>query len=164
MAGSVDRFGPKMPRSSILIKHRPSHLNKGLILAFNNANLSSHIWRQKRMLKSQIFTKGLKISIPEFRYIVTMNRSHGILEKLILQPKNQISSMSKILILHPHEEYPRIARKVVNNHKHIPHPPPEKANLSWTNIVHVKQFAGLCSHHNLSCQAPQLKLYQTQVP
>jgi hypothetical protein len=54
--------------------------------------------------------------------------------------------MSKSLILHPHEEHPRIARKVINDHKNIPHSP-ERANPSWTNNVHMKQFAGLRSHH-----------------
>ena len=39
MASSVDRFGPKTPRSPMLIKHRPGHLNKGPIFAFNNTIL-----------------------------------------------------------------------------------------------------------------------------
>jgi hypothetical protein len=39
VAGSVDHFGPKTPRSPMLIDHRPGHLNKGLILAFNNVIL-----------------------------------------------------------------------------------------------------------------------------
>jgi hypothetical protein len=62
------------------------------------------------MLESQRSTKSLRMSILEFCAIVTVNRSHGIFEKLILQPKNQISSMSKSLILCLHEEHPRIAR------------------------------------------------------
>jgi hypothetical protein len=146
MAGSVDRFGPKPHRSPMLIKHHPGHLNKGSILALNNAILLMHIWRGKLMLESQRSTKGLKMSIFEFYAIVIMNRSHDIFGKLILQPKNQISSMSKNLILSLHEEHPKIVRKVVNDHKYIPHPL-KKANPSWNNSVHVKQFAGLRGHH-----------------
>jgi hypothetical protein len=79
----------------MLIEHRPSHFNKGPILAFNNDILLRHICRGKLMLKSQRSTKGLKMRILEFHAIVTLNRSHSIFGKLILQPKNQISSMSK---------------------------------------------------------------------
>ena len=39
MARGVDRFGPISPRSPMLIEHRPSHLNKGPILALNNTIL-----------------------------------------------------------------------------------------------------------------------------
>jgi hypothetical protein len=95
MAGIVDRFDPKMLRSPMLIEHHPSHINKDLILAFNNAILPRHIRRGKLMLESQRSTKGLKMSILELCAIVTTNHSHGIFGKLILQPKNQISSMSK---------------------------------------------------------------------
>ena len=51
------------------------------------------------MLEAQRSTKGFKMSILEFYAIVTSNRSHGMFWKLILQPKNQILSMSKSLIL-----------------------------------------------------------------
>jgi hypothetical protein len=89
----VDRFGPISPRSSMLIEHHPSHLNKGPILALNNTILLRGIGRGKLMLEAQGSTKGLKMSILEFCAIVTTNRSHGILKELILQPKNQIPSM-----------------------------------------------------------------------
>jgi hypothetical protein len=129
----------------MLIKHHPDHLDKGPILALNNAILLRHIHRGKLKLESQISTIGLKMSIFEFCAIVTANLSHEVFGKLILQPKSQISSMSKNLILCLHEEHLRIVRKVVNDHKHIPHP--KRANLSWTNIIHVKQFVGLPCHH-----------------
>jgi hypothetical protein len=45
MAGSVDRFSKKMPRSPMLIEHRPGHLNKGPIHVLNNAILLRHIRR-----------------------------------------------------------------------------------------------------------------------
>jgi hypothetical protein len=52
MVSNVDRFGPKTPRSLMLIKHHPGFLNKGLILAFNNAILLGHIRSGKLMLES----------------------------------------------------------------------------------------------------------------
>jgi hypothetical protein len=60
MADNVDRFGPKMLRSPLLIKHRPGHLNKDPTLAFNNAILPPHICRGKLMLKSQRSVKDFK--------------------------------------------------------------------------------------------------------
>ena len=146
MVGIVDHFGPKTPRSPMLIEHHPIHLNKGPILAFNNAILLGHIRRGKLMLECQRGTKGSKMSILELCTIVTLNRSHGIFGKLILQPKNQISSARKSLILRLHEEHPRTLRKVINFHKHIPLPS-KRENLSWTNSVHVKQLTELQGHH-----------------
>ena len=93
MASCVDRLGPISPRSPVLIEHHPSHLNKGLILSLNNTILLGDISRGKLMLESQRNTKGFKVSILEFSAIVTTNHSHGILGELILQSKNQISSM-----------------------------------------------------------------------
>jgi hypothetical protein len=52
MADSVDRFGLKPHRSPMLIKHCPSHLNKGPILALDDAIALRHIRRGKLMLKS----------------------------------------------------------------------------------------------------------------
>jgi hypothetical protein len=132
MVDSIDRFGPKFPRSPMLIDHRSSHLNKGLICAFNNAILLRFIQRGKLMLKCQSITKGFKMSIVEFCAIVIANRSHGILGKLILQSKNQISSMRKSLILHPHEKYTRVVRKVVNNYQNIPLPSREQTRAGPT--------------------------------
>jgi hypothetical protein len=93
MACGVDRFGPISPRNPMLIEHRPGHLNKGLILALNNTILLRDIGRGKLMLEAQRNTKSFKMSILELCVIVTINRSHGILRELILQSKNQISSM-----------------------------------------------------------------------
>jgi hypothetical protein len=93
MTRGVDRFSLISPRSPMLIEHHPSHLNKGPILALNNTILLRDIRRGKLMLEAQRSIKGFKISILEFCAIVTMNRTHGILRELILQPKNQILSM-----------------------------------------------------------------------
>jgi hypothetical protein len=93
MASCVDHLGPISPRSLVLIEHRPSYLNKGLILALNNSILLGDIRREKLMLEAQRSTKGFKTSILDFFAIITANCSYGILRELILQPKNQIPSM-----------------------------------------------------------------------
>jgi hypothetical protein len=67
----------------MLIEHHPSHLNKDLILAFNNTILLRHIQSGKLMFEFQRSTKGLKMSILEFRVIITTKRSHGIFGKHI---------------------------------------------------------------------------------
>jgi hypothetical protein len=79
----------------MLIEHRPSHLNKGTIVVFKNVILLRQIYIGKLMLESQRSTKGFKMSTFEFCANVIANRSQGIVRKLILQPKKQISSMSK---------------------------------------------------------------------
>ena len=66
MASCVDRLGPISPRSPVLIEHRPSHLNKGPILALNNTILLGDIRRGKLMLEAQRSTKDFKMSILEF--------------------------------------------------------------------------------------------------
>jgi hypothetical protein len=111
MATSVDRFGRKTPRSLMLIKHHPGHLNTGPIFAFNNAILLGHIQRGKLMLESQRSTKGCKLNIFELCVIVTAYNSHGILRKLILQLINQISSMSKSIILRRRKEHPKSSER-----------------------------------------------------
>jgi hypothetical protein len=93
IARVVDCFNPISPRSLVLIEHRPSHLNKGLILVLNNTILLGNIRREKLMLEAQRSIKGFKISILELCAIVTANRSHSILRELTLQLKNQIPSM-----------------------------------------------------------------------
>jgi hypothetical protein len=47
----------------MLIEHHPGHLNKGLVLAFNNAILLGDIKRGKLMLEGQSSAEGLKMSI-----------------------------------------------------------------------------------------------------
>ena len=89
IARGVDHFGPKSPRSHVLIEHHPSHFNQSPIFALNNTILLRDIRRGKLMLEAQRSTKGFKMSILEFCAIVTTNRSHGILRELILQPKTR---------------------------------------------------------------------------
>ena len=93
MTSCVDRLSPISPRSPMLIEHHPSHFNQSPIFALNNTDLLRDIRRGKLMLEAQRGTKGFKMSILELCAIVTVNRSHGILRELILQPKNQIPSM-----------------------------------------------------------------------
>jgi hypothetical protein len=57
MACGVDRFGPKTSRSPMLIELHLGHINKGLILVFNNVILLGHIRRGKLMIESQRSTK-----------------------------------------------------------------------------------------------------------
>ena len=52
MARGVDCFSPIPPRSPMLIEHRPSHPNKGPILALNNTILLWDISRGKLMLEA----------------------------------------------------------------------------------------------------------------
>jgi hypothetical protein len=52
MARGVDHFGPISPRSPVLMVHRPSHLNKGPILALNNTILLRDTRRGKLMLEA----------------------------------------------------------------------------------------------------------------
>jgi hypothetical protein len=76
MASYVDCLDPKLLWSPMPIEHCPSHLNKSLILAFNNAILLRYIQRGKLILKTEGSIKGLKIVILELCIIVIMTMSH----------------------------------------------------------------------------------------
>jgi hypothetical protein len=56
----------------MLIEHRPSHLNKGLIFPFNNAIMLRYTGRGKLMLKIQGSRQSLKMSVLELCAIVTV--------------------------------------------------------------------------------------------
>ena len=122
MACSVDGFGPKPPRSAVLIKHRPSHLHQSLILPLDDTVLGRNIRRRKLVLKTQRRAEGLKVSVLELGPIVSANGSHDAFGKLTFQPKNQSTHKGESLILGLHEKDPRIARKVIHDHKHVPFP------------------------------------------
>jgi hypothetical protein len=68
----------------MLIEHRPSHLNKGPILALNNTVLLRDIRRGELVLKTQRRAKVIKLRVLEFCAIVTAYSSHGILWQLSL--------------------------------------------------------------------------------
>jgi hypothetical protein len=101
MAGNVDHFGPKTPRSPMLIKHFRGHLNKVPILAFNNAILLGHIHRGKLMLESQKSTKGFKMSILKLCSIVTSNCSHAFLGNLFCNQRIKSRAWVKASSLPP---------------------------------------------------------------
>src|ERR671925_2276497 len=122
MARGIDRLSPILPRSPMLIKHRPSHLTKSSILSLNNTVLTSNIWRRKLMFKTKISAKRLKTSILELRAIVTAYSSHGFSIALIFQPQDQIAHKAKGLILRSHGKHPSIAREIINHHENIPFP------------------------------------------
>src|SRR5579883_1470946 len=52
VASRVHSFGPIAPRSPMLIKHRPGHLNKGPILSLNNSVLRGNIRRGVLVFKT----------------------------------------------------------------------------------------------------------------
>jgi hypothetical protein len=51
-------------------------------------------------------------------------------------------------ILACEKEDPRIARKIVHDHKNIPLPT-RRTNPGRTNCVHMKQLTGAFSHHQI---------------
>ena len=71
VARGVDRIGPKLPRSPVLIEHRPGHFNKGAILAFNNPVLLGNIWRRKLVFKTLVMATGFETIIFELGAIDT---------------------------------------------------------------------------------------------
>src|SRR5579859_3352899 len=146
IASSVDGFGPIAPRSPMLIKHRPGHLNKGPIFPFNNSVLRGNIRRRVLVFKTKITAKVVETRVLEFYAIVTANRSHGMLRQLVLQPQDQISNKTESFILGLHEKDPRIARKVINHNKNIPLPTC-RTHPSWTNCVHMQKLSGVVGHH-----------------
>jgi len=62
----------------MLIKHRPSHLNNRPILPFYNTILLWCVVGRILVFKTLIIAKGVKMSIPEFCAIVTVDSSHAM--------------------------------------------------------------------------------------
>ena len=100
----------------MLIEYRPSHLNKGPLLARNNSILRGYIGRRKLVFETMIMIESLKTSIFELCPIVATNSSNEVIWSLILQPQNQISNQTKNFILCLKKVDPRIARKIVYDH------------------------------------------------
>jgi ABC-type arginine transport system permease subunit len=88
MASGIHRFRPISPRSPMLIKHRLSHLTKGMIFPLNHTILTSHIGKRKLMFETQITTKGFKMRVFKFTAIVATNSLNSISISLILQPQD----------------------------------------------------------------------------
>jgi hypothetical protein len=68
----------------MLIEHRPSHFNQGLILALNNIILLRNIRQGKLVLKTQRRIEGIKLRVLKFCAIVTADSSYGIFGQLSL--------------------------------------------------------------------------------
>jgi hypothetical protein len=88
MAHGIHRLNPISPMSPILIKHRPSHLTKGMIFPLNHTILTSHIGIRELMFETQITTKGFEMRVFKFKTIVAMDSSNGISIPLILQAQD----------------------------------------------------------------------------
>jgi hypothetical protein len=116
MASCVERLGQISPRSPMLIKHHPIHLNKGSILALNDAILLGDIRRGKLILKAQRSTKGFKMSILEFCAIVSANCSLGILRETHFATEE--SNPKHVKEPHPYSprKHLRVARKIIHDH------------------------------------------------
>jgi hypothetical protein len=85
MASGIHRFLPISPRSPMLIKNRPSHITKGMILPLNHTILTSHIGIRKLMFETQNMTKGFEMRVVKFTAIVATNSSNSISMSLVLQ-------------------------------------------------------------------------------
>jgi hypothetical protein len=154
MASGVHRLSPISPRSSMLVKHRPSHLTKGTNFPLNHTVLTSHIGRRKLIFETQITTKGFEMRVFKFTAIVATNSSNSISMSLVFQPLDHISHKTKRLPLVSQKEDPNIARIVVHNHKDRPLPT-RRAHTSWTNQVHMEQLARSLCHNG--CQRRMIR-------
>jgi hypothetical protein len=128
----------------VLIEHDPSHLNEGLILAFNNNILLRHVWRGKLMLKAKGIIKDLKISILNFVSLSLWISLVACFRNSFATEKSKPSMRKKSSLVSM--KTPRIAREVTNNHKHIPLPT-NRVHPSCTNYVHVLQLNRSLNHN-----------------
>jgi hypothetical protein len=130
----------------MLIMHRPSHLTKGSIFPFHNTILGRRIRTRKLVFKIQVMTKGFEMRVPEFRAIVTADRSYGISVPRVPQAQDKISNKTKRLPFLLKKEHPRIPRVIVHHNKDVPHPT-HRSHTSWANKIHMEQLAWTLSHH-----------------
>jgi len=98
VTGGVNRLSPEMPRSPMLIKHCPGHLNQSAVLALNHTVLWGSVRSRILVIKNLVTAKGIKMRVFEFSSIVRANCSHPTIV-LVLQPQDQIMNKLKHLIL-----------------------------------------------------------------
>ena len=70
IAGRVHCFSPKLARSSMLIEHRPSHLNKRAVLSFHNAVLRGSIWRRELVVQTVITAEVVHTRVSELSSVI----------------------------------------------------------------------------------------------
>jgi hypothetical protein len=66
ITSGVNRLSPVLPRSPMLIEHRPSHLHQHPILPLYNPILLWSVGRRILVFKTLITAKGVKTSVFEF--------------------------------------------------------------------------------------------------
>src|SRR3989337_2555315 len=71
MACSINGFGPELPWSLVLIKHRPSHLNECSVLVLHDAILLRCVWCRELMCDAQCIKISVKACVLELCAVVT---------------------------------------------------------------------------------------------
>jgi hypothetical protein len=80
---SANSIGPKAPRSPMLIKHRPSHLNYSAVLSFYDSILLRNAQGRKLLINVMLKTKLIKRGISELSPIVTANDFQAVVMLII---------------------------------------------------------------------------------
>jgi hypothetical protein len=119
IASSANSIGPKVPRSPMLIEHRPSYINKSAVLSFYDCILLRNVRDEKLLINPMLKAKLIKRGISKLSPIVTANGFQAV-GMLIIQPQSQELKVLKYLIFTLQEENPRVTRVVINNDKNIP--------------------------------------------
>jgi hypothetical protein len=136
IASSADSISSKTPKSPMLIEHRPSHLNKSVILSFHDSILLRNAWGEKLLINPMLKTKLIKRGISELSPIVTVN-DFQVVGMLIVQHQSQALKVLKHFILALQEENPRVTRIIVNDHQNI-RLATHGVNPRRTNSVHME--------------------------
>ena len=71
MACSINGFGPELSWSLVFIKHCPSHLNEGSVLALHDAILLRCVWSRELMCDAQCIKISVEAGVLEFCAIAT---------------------------------------------------------------------------------------------
>jgi hypothetical protein len=103
----------------MLIEHRPSHINKSVVLSFHDSILLRNVRGEKLLINPMLKAKLIKRGISELSPIVTENGFQAV-GMLIIQPQSQELKVLKYLIFTLQEENPRVTRVVINNDKNVP--------------------------------------------
>ena len=73
MTCCINGFRPELPWSLVLIRHRPSHLNEGSVLALCDVILLRWVWSRELMCDAQCIKISVDASVLEFCDIVTLD-------------------------------------------------------------------------------------------
>src|SRR3954462_1324063 len=118
MTCSIDNFSPEPDRGLVFSKHSSGHLNKSMILPFNNTILLRSICSREFMSETIGIKKIFDMCILEFCTIITSDMLHRYFILGLSSLSESFEDIDNFALI-VEKEYPSITREIINNNETI---------------------------------------------